>query len=208
MTTTDTTPPTTSRRRTIVRALGATTLVLGITGAVGYLWLGHTSDVSDTGVTECTSVVPDGGTEADLRAVCATLSAMTDAWDRNDADAYGATFTENATYTTFIGTHYQGRADVTEAHRALFSGFLKGSKLADSFLDIRFYGADVAIVTSRGDRYDRNKPAELSKIQTYTLVREPDGQWRIAAFHNTQRQPRMERISFLFDPATKPSAER
>ncbi|MFE9788497.1 hypothetical protein ACFYO7_24275 [Nocardia salmonicida] len=40
--------------------------------------------------------------------MCATLSAMTDAWDRNDTDAYGATFTENATYTTFIGTHYQG----------------------------------------------------------------------------------------------------
>ncbi|MFF5037243.1 nuclear transport factor 2 family protein [Nocardia salmonicida] len=83
-----------------------------------------------------------------------------------------------------VGTHYQGRADVTEAHRALFSGFLKGSKLADSFLDIRFYGADVAIVTSRSDRYDKNKPAELSKTQTYTLVREPDG------------------------PATKPAAER
>ncbi|WP_131817196.1 hypothetical protein [Nocardia salmonicida] len=70
-----------------------------------------------------------------------------------------------------VGTHYQGRADVTEAHRALFSGFLKGSKLADSFLDIRFYGADVAIITSRGDRYDKN-------------------------------------IFFLFDPATKPTAER
>lgn len=208
MTTIATTRPTKSRRRTIVRALGATTVVLGIAGAVGYLWLGYTSEVRATGVTECASVVPDGGTEADLRAVCATLSAMTAAWDRNDADAFGATFTENATYTTFIGTHYQGRADLTEAHRALFSGFLKGSELADSFLDVRFYGADVAIVTSRGDRYDDDKPAELSKTQTYTLVREPDDQWRIAAFHNTQRQPRMERISFLFDPATKPLAER
>ncbi|WP_131816747.1 hypothetical protein [Nocardia salmonicida] len=29
-------------------------------------------------------------------------------------------------------------------------------KLADSFLDIRFYRADVAIITSRGDRYDKN----------------------------------------------------
>ncbi|MGW0329669.1 SgcJ/EcaC family oxidoreductase [Nocardia sp. NPDC003183] len=208
MTTIATTRPTKSRRRTIGRALGATTLVLGLAGAAGYLWLGYTSEVRNIGVTECASLVPDGGTESDLRAVCATLSAMTAAWDRNDADAFGATFTENATYTTFIGTHYRGRADLTEAHRALFNGFLKGSKLADSFLDARFYGADVAIVTSRGDRYDDDKPAELSKTQTYTLVREPDDQWRIAAFHNTQRQPRMERISFLFDPATKPTAER
>ncbi|WP_370585576.1 SgcJ/EcaC family oxidoreductase [Nocardia sp. XZ_19_231] len=108
----------------------------------------------NTGVAECTSVVPDGGTEADLRAVCATLSAMTDAWDRNDADAYGATFTENATYTTFIGTHYQGRADVTEGHRALFRGFLKGSKLADSFLDIRDQATGCTMTTNHPARVD------------------------------------------------------
>ncbi|WP_309230710.1 SgcJ/EcaC family oxidoreductase [Nocardia sp. SYP-A9097] len=197
-----------SRRRTIVRALGVTTLALGLTAAGGYTWLSQTSDVRNAGVAECATITPDGGSAADLQAVCGTIAQMTAAWDRNDADAYGATFTENATYTTFLGTHYQGRADLTEAHRALFSGFLKGTKLADSFLDARFYGGNVAIVTTRGDRYDDKRPSELSKTQTYTLVRESDGQWRIASFHNTQRQPVMERISFLFDPATKPQAER
>lgn len=133
---------------------------------------------------------------------------MTEAWGRNDADAYGAVFTENASYTTFIGTHYQGRSDLTAAHRALFTGFLKDTKLADSYLGVRFYGGNVAIVTSRGDRYENDRPAELSKTQTYTLVREQDGQWRIASFHNTQRQRVMERISYIFDPETKPQAER
>ncbi|MFQ6330660.1 SgcJ/EcaC family oxidoreductase [Nocardia sp. CWNU-33] len=213
MTTIDTNPatptvPAKSRRRTIVRTLGATTLTLGVIAAGGYLWLDRTSEVHNTGVAECTSVVPDGGSDTDLRAVCTTLSTMTAAWGRNDADAYGATFTENATYTTFLGTHYQGRGDLTEAHRALFDGFLKGTKLADSYLDARFYGGTVAIVTSRGDRYSDDKPAELSKTQTYTLVREQDGRWRIAAFQNTQRNPVMERVSFLFDPATKPLAEQ
>ncbi|MEV0550395.1 hypothetical protein AB0H98_26590 [Nocardia salmonicida] len=51
-----------------------------------------------------------------------------------------------------------------------------------------------AIVTSHGDRYDKNKPAELSKTQTYILVREPDGQWRIAAFHNKPAAERCTRI--------------
>lgn len=196
------------RRRTILRALGVTTLALGLTAAGGYIWLRQTSDVSNGGVAQCTSITPDGGSAADLQGVCGAIAQMTAAWDRNDADAYGATFTENATYTTFLGTHYQGRTDLTEAHRALFSGFLKGTKLADSFLDARFYGGNVAIVTTRGDRYDDARPSELSKTQTYTLVLESDGQWRIASFHNTQRQPVMERISFLFDPATKPRAER
>ncbi|MGW6378570.1 SgcJ/EcaC family oxidoreductase [Rhodococcus sp. NPDC055112] len=210
MTIVDTEPTTSgrSRRRTIVRALGGATLALGVTAAGGYLWLNQTSEVKNAGVAECTTVTPDGGSNSDLLGVCATLSAMTAAWDRNDADAYGAVFTENASYTTFIGTHYQGRGDLTAAHRALFAGFLKDTKLADSYLGARFYGGNVAIVTSRGDRYENDRPDELSKTQTYTLVRELDGQWRIASFHNTQRQRVMERISYLFDPETKPQAER
>lgn len=210
ITTTTATPatPRRSKRRTAVRVLGATALVLGIAAAGGYIWLDRTAEIRNTGVAECTDVLPDGGSAADLRAVCETIGAMTAAWGRGDADAYGATFTENATYTTFLGTHYTGRRDLTEAHRALFAGFLKNTELADSFLGVRFYGTDVAIVTSRGDRYEGERPTELSKTQTYTLVREADGRWRIAGFHNTQRQKVMERISFLFDPATEPEAER
>ncbi|MFD7865236.1 hypothetical protein [Streptomyces sp. NPDC059783] len=71
------------------------------------------------------------------------------------------------------------------AHRALFSGFVKGTGLAEG---------------------DRPGAADLTK--TYTLVREGDGHWRIAAFHNTQRKNVMERLSFLRDPATVPDAEK
>ncbi|MBF6191551.1 SgcJ/EcaC family oxidoreductase [Nocardia implantans] len=197
-----------TRRRTVARVVGVAALAAAVGVGGGYLWLDRTSDVRDAGVAACVDVVADGGSADDLRAVCATIATMTAAWDRNDADAFGASFTENATYTTFLGTHYAGRRDLTEAHRALFSGFLKGTELADSFLGVRFFGADVAIVTSRGDRYEGDRPAKLAKTQTYTVVRETDGRWRIASFHNTKRQPVMERISFLFDPATEPEAER
>jgi uncharacterized protein (TIGR02246 family) len=95
-------------------------------------------------------------------------------------------------------------------HEALFSGFLKDTKLANSFLDIRFLSADTAVVTGCGDTYTGDEPApgRLSKVQTYTLVREADGAWRIAAFHNTKRQPVMERISFLLSPDTRSAAEK
>lgn len=201
-------PAVRNRRRTVVKVLGATVVALGVAAAGGYVWLDRTSDVRNVGIDECTSVTPDGGTAADLQGVCDTLAETAAAWGRGDADAYGETFTENGTYTTFVGTHYVGRRDITEGHRALFDGFVKGSKLTDSYLGIRFFGGDVAIVTTRGDRYEGDRPQELSKTQTYTMVKERDGEWKIAAFHNTQRQRVMERFSFLYDSATKPEAEQ
>ncbi|MET3985301.1 SgcJ/EcaC family oxidoreductase [Streptomyces sp. PvR034] len=145
-------------------------------------------------------------------AVRALLTHLVDAWARHDADAYGALFTEDATYTTYVGTFYRGRRDITESHRALFAGFLKGTRLADEILDVRFYGPDAAVVNSRGDTYKAGRPAKLGKVQTYTLVREaggPDGadEWRIAAFQNTKRRPLMERISFTVAPGIAPEGK-
>ncbi|WP_107655556.1 SgcJ/EcaC family oxidoreductase [Nocardia suismassiliense] len=207
-TNTESSTPAKPRRRTVVKVLSASALTLGIAAVSGYVWLDQTSDVRNQGVTECTDVTPDGGTAADAQGVCATLAELNAAWAQGDADAYGALFTENGTYTTFTGTHYEGRRDITESHRALFNGVLKGSKLADSYLGIRLFGADTAVVTTRGDRYDDERPSKLSKTATFTMVREQDGQWRIAAFQNTQRKSVMERISFLFEPDTKPEAEQ
>ncbi|MEV4054423.1 SgcJ/EcaC family oxidoreductase [Amycolatopsis sp. NPDC049688] len=139
----------------------------------------------------------------DRTTVTAVLDSLADAWGRGDADAYGAHFTEDATYVTFVGTRYAGRDDIAGSHRVLFEKFLKGTKLAHEVLDVRFLGADVAVLTSRGDTYTGDAPKKLSKVQTYTLVRDGE-RWLVAAFHNTQRKPLMERISFKFAPETRP----
>ncbi|WP_433681979.1 SgcJ/EcaC family oxidoreductase [Nocardia sp. CA-119907] len=196
-----------NRRRIVSRILAASAITLGVAAGGGYLWLDQTSDVQNLGTTACTTVPTPAPQSA--KEICDLLDELTGAWGRGDADAYGALFTEDATYTSFVGTYYQGRTDIIEGHRALFAGFKKGTKLTDSILGIRFYGTDTAIVTSRGDTYtdDPKQPADLSKTQTYTIVRQ-DGRWLIAAFQNTQRKNVMERISFLYDPATRPAAER
>ncbi|WP_314242708.1 SgcJ/EcaC family oxidoreductase [Streptomyces sp. DSM 40907] len=196
--------------RTLKRAALVTAALLALGAGGAYLYLDTTSDVRRTGTETCADVIPAGANRADGEAICATIDALTTAWARGDADAYGGLFTENATYTTYVGSHYEGRSDITEGHRALFKDFVKGTALAATFLDLRFLGADAAILTGRGDDYTGAKPgpAELSKVQTYTLVRDTGGAWRIAAFHNTQRRNVMERFSFLYSPATAPKAER
>ncbi|MFF5532961.1 hypothetical protein ACFY71_10815 [Streptomyces cinerochromogenes] len=64
------------------------------------------------------------------------------------------------------------------------------------------------MVTGRGDTYKGSRPRRLGKVQTYTLVREADGEWRIAAFQNTKRRPLMEAVSFRFAPGLVPAAGR
>ena len=144
----------------------------------------------------------------DRDAVLAVLRELVDAWARHDADAYAALFTEDASYTTFAGTYYRGRTDIAESHRTLWAKFIKGTKLADEVLDIRFLGADVAVVNGRGATYKGDQPpAKLDKVQTYTLVRD-GGRWLIAAFHNTKHHRLMEAISFKFAPGTVPAELR
>ncbi|QGV81974.1 SgcJ/EcaC family oxidoreductase [Streptomyces ficellus] len=147
-------------------------------------------------------------TEHDRQAVTGVIDSLVDAWRRRDADAYAAPFTDDATYVTFVGTYYQGRQDIADSHRVLFAKYLKGTRLADEVLDVRFPAPDVAVVTGRGDTYKGKRPEKLSKVQTYTLVREADGQWRIAAFQNTKRKPLMEAISFKTAPGLIPAAQR
>ncbi|WP_327252247.1 SgcJ/EcaC family oxidoreductase [Streptomyces sp. NBC_01244] len=136
------------------------------------------------------------------------LDRLAAAWERHDAEAYGELFSEDATYITYVGTFYRGRRDIVDSRRTLFAGFLKGTRPADEILDVRFYGPGTAVVNGRGDTYRGKRPAKPTKIQTHTLVRDPDGPWRIAAFQNTKRRPLMEAVSHRFSPGLVPSSER
>jgi uncharacterized protein (TIGR02246 family) len=143
-------------------------------------------------------------TETDVAAVQAVLARIAEAWAAHDGAAYGAEFTEDASYVTFVGTHYRGAKEIGDVHAALWQKFLKGTKLAYELTDLRIHG-DTAIVVTAGDTYKNTLPARLKKVQTYTLVRGADGAWRVAAFHNTKRAALMEKISFKFEPRTIPA---
>jgi uncharacterized protein (TIGR02246 family) len=141
-------------------------------------------------------------------AVLAVLDALAEAWARHDADAYGALFTEDAAYVTFVGTHYQGRREIAESHRVLFAKYLKGTRLVGEVDDVRFPAPDTAVVVGRGDVHKGRPPRRLTKVQTTVLVRGADGRWLVASFHNTKRKPLLEAVSFRSAPALVPAARR
>ncbi|MFI5536389.1 SgcJ/EcaC family oxidoreductase [Nocardia sp. NPDC051900] len=144
-------------------------------------------------------------TSTDTAAIRALIERSRQAWDRGDGAAYGACFTDDATDITYVGTVYHGGAEIGRAHQALFDSFLKGMRLTVDIVEIRCYGPDAAVVVTRGESSKR-RPGKLGKLATYTVVRDTDGQWRIAAVQKTQRKPLMEAVSFLTQPATRPAA--
>lgn len=199
-------------RRLLLTAAGAVVGLLALVGAGGYAWLSTSNTVQVTGVENCLQVptrsqLTAGEESAARESICGTLDALSTAWAGQDAGAYGAEFTEDATYTTFAGTYYSGREDIVGSHAALFDDVLADTQLADRFLELRMLTSEVAVLTTRGDNYEGEDPGELTKVQTYTLVREGE-QWKVASFQNTQRQPVMEQIQYLWMPGTRPAAER
>src|SRR5690242_19328432 len=111
-------------------------------------------------------------------AVTAVLDRLTAAWNAGDGAAYGAEFTADATYITYVGTLYVGGDEIGTAHQALFDSFLKGTRLTSEIVGIRCPGPDTAMVVTRGDVH-KGRPGKLHKIQTYTLVRQPAGDWKV-----------------------------
>ncbi|MEV6243817.1 SgcJ/EcaC family oxidoreductase [Lentzea sp. NPDC051838] len=139
--------------------------------------------------------------EAGVRALFAKLA---DAWSRGDGAAYGECFTDDATYVAWVGTIYRGGKDIGRTHQVLFDTFLKNTKIVgQDEPEIRFYGQDAAVVTTRGDVGKKAKAP--SKVQTTVVVRQ-DGEWKIAAFQNTKRHSILETISFRFQPGIRPAA--
>ncbi|MEU0884982.1 SgcJ/EcaC family oxidoreductase [Lentzea sp. NPDC005914] len=138
--------------------------------------------------------------EAGVRALFAKLA---DAWSRGDGAAYGECFTDDATYVAWVGTVYRGGEDIGRTHQVLFDTFLKDTKITtEAEPEVRFYGHDVAVLTTRGDVGKKAKTP--TKVQTTTVVRQ-SGEWKIAAFHNTKRHGILERISFRFQPGIRPA---
>lgn len=142
--------------------------------------------------------------EADATAIRALLERSRAAWNRGDGTAYGEQFTADATDVTYVGTVYHGGEEIGRAHQSLFDSFLKGTRLTMEVTDLRFLGPDTAVVVARGEVH-KGRPRRLGKLATYTVVRESDGRWRIAAVQKTQRKRLLEAVSFRFQPATRPA---
>ncbi|HZE30877.1 MAG TPA: SgcJ/EcaC family oxidoreductase [Actinoallomurus sp.] len=121
----------------------------------------------------------------DTDAVRDVLQRIYAAWADNDADAFAALYTEDAT-VVMPRVFKRGRTAVRDHMAGGFAGPLKGSRGVDDPQDIRVIGTDTAIVVSRGGIVmagEREVPAEREVLATWVLAKR-DGRWLIAAYAN------------------------
>jgi uncharacterized protein (TIGR02246 family) len=124
-------------------------------------------------------------TDTKDREVLAVLDSLYKAWADNDADAFVASYTEDAT-SILPGSYSASRAATRDRMAAGFAGPLKGSQVRDEVQSVRHLGADAAIVVTRSAVVmagETEAPDDRWVIATWTLTRQ-NGRWLLAAYHN------------------------
>ncbi len=143
---------------------------------------------------------------AEETGVRALYEQLIDAWNNGRGEAFAAPFAEHGDLIGFDGTHLKGRQKIAPFHRRLFGTYLKETRLVGRVKSVRFVGPDVALVHALGGTLRRGKSTPSPKrdlIQTLVAVRR-GGEWRVAAFQNTQVRPMGRNVAgtfawFLFD---------
>jgi uncharacterized protein (TIGR02246 family) len=131
----------------------------------------------------------------DERQIEQLLGELTDAWNRGDANAYGARYLADATFTNANGSFYLGRDEFDRRHEEIFRGVLRGTTLAMTINKLRFVRPDVAIVdvgtgisgSPLRPQGVEVEPDGLLRSCLLMVLLKQDGGWWIAAYHNVWR---------------------
>lgn len=126
---------------------------------------------------------------ADEAAISAVLADSYQAWEDGDAVGMVAGYTADA--TAIMPGSFRGSRDVIRDSMAVaFDGPLKGTSTRNRQLGIRFVGRDAAIVISESGILfpGQTEVPDAAKVNATWVFEKRDGQWLIAAYHNSPVQ--------------------
>lgn len=124
--------------------------------------------------------------EAVVRSV---LEAAYNAWAANDADAFAALYTDDATIV-LPGTFHSGREAIRQYMAFGFAGPMKGTRPVDTPQNVRIINGDTGIVVSESVILfagEEDAPRERYRRATWVVTKQ-DGEWLIDAYHNASLQ--------------------
>jgi uncharacterized protein (TIGR02246 family) len=122
----------------------------------------------------------------DEAAIQAVLVESYQAWEAGDADGMVANYTADAT-AIMTGSLRDSRDVISENMALAFAGPLKGSSTYNKQLSLRFVGRDAAIVVSESGILfaGQTEVPDTAMVNATWVFEKRDGQWLIAAYHNS-----------------------
>jgi len=132
--------------------------------------------------------------ETQIRAI---VESENEAWNHGDAEAFGAHYAEDGSFTNVIGQQLYGRPAFIAQHARIFSTIYKGSHNSLVIGRIRFLRPDVAVVDIDGVLSGATRlPPGLKAaddgslhVKLQEVMTKEKGNWWIAAFHNVAVYP-------------------
>jgi uncharacterized protein (TIGR02246 family) len=127
--------------------------------------------------------------ETDIRTVAMRQG---DAWNRHDAQAYAALFTEDCDVVNVVGWWWKGRGELERKLSAAFAFVFGESQLVITEVQVRFLAPGIALAHARWTMTGAKTPAGIPEpregIQTLVFTKHA-GHWLIAGFQNTHSVP-------------------
>jgi len=142
---------------------------------------------------DCAQAPPPA--EATIRE---TLARQVEAWNRHDARAWVAPFSDDAEFVNILGTTLQGRTEIERRHAEIFSGIFAHSRVQVKTRRVRPLGTTAALAETEYELrgYDRLPPGihatdadgTLRTLLKYVWALD-HGQWKVVAAQNTAILP-------------------
>ena len=111
---------------------------------------------------------------------------LLDAWNRQDADAFGKPFCKDGSVVGFDGSQMKGSAEIAATLAKIFADHETGEYRGKA-KDLRMLSPDVALLHMIAGVIPDGQTdldPKLNSVQSLVAVRR-DGQWWIAHYHNT-----------------------
>jgi len=127
-------------------------------------------------------------TDDSLRGIAGAVASELEAsWNRADAAAFAALFTEDADFVNVRGDYGSGREAIAGAHAHIWATIYAGSAIRYSVARCREVAPGVLIAHLDALLRIPAGPlsGEIEAIPSLVLVESGD-RWLVAAFHNTQ----------------------